>query len=92
MIEKTVSSIAAALVVTALATGQSPPAARRVAVTVDDGPVVAGLTDLGNLQRIARGLLSSLGAEKIPAAIFINERRLNVPCTQSLRREGITES
>jgi peptidoglycan/xylan/chitin deacetylase (PgdA/CDA1 family) len=37
------------------------------------------MRDLGNFQRISRGLLSSLEAEKVPAAIFINERQLNVP-------------
>jgi peptidoglycan/xylan/chitin deacetylase (PgdA/CDA1 family) len=52
---------------------------RSVAITIDDGPAVNELKDLGNFQRIARGLLSSLEAEKVPATIFINERQLNVP-------------
>src|SRR5215471_421494 len=51
---------------------------RRVAITIDDGPAVNELKDLGNFQRIARGLLNSLVAEKAPATIFINERQLNV--------------
>lgn len=54
-------------------------AQRRVAITIDDGPVVGEMRDLANFQRIARGLLSSLEAEKVPATIFINERQLNVP-------------
>src|SRR5256885_14224211 len=36
------------------------------------------MRDRGNFQGIARGLLSSLEAEKVPATIFINERQLNV--------------
>lgn len=54
----------------------SPP--RRVAITIDDGPVVNELKDLGNFQRISAGLMGSLQAEKVPATIFINERQLNV--------------
>ena len=51
---------------------------RSVAITIDDGPAVNEGKDLGNFQRIARGLLSSLEIEKVPATIFINERQLNV--------------
>ena len=56
-----------------------PAHQRSVAITIDDGPAVNELKDLGNFQRIARGLLSALEAEKVPATIFINERQLNVP-------------
>jgi peptidoglycan/xylan/chitin deacetylase (PgdA/CDA1 family) len=58
--------------------GQAPAHARSVAITIDDGPAVNELKDLGNFQRIARGLLASLEAEKVPATIFINERQINV--------------
>src|SRR3954452_18179246 len=51
---------------------------RSVAITIDDGPAVNEGKDLGNFQRIARGLLSALEIEKVPATIFINERQLNV--------------
>jgi peptidoglycan/xylan/chitin deacetylase (PgdA/CDA1 family) len=61
------------------AIAQAPASARRVAITIDDGPAVNEMTDLGSFQRIARGLLSALEAEKAPATIFINERQLNVP-------------
>src|SRR5215467_11616725 len=57
---------------------QAPAQQRKVAITIDDGPAVNELKDLGNFQRIARGLLGSLEAEKAPATIFINERQLNV--------------
>jgi peptidoglycan/xylan/chitin deacetylase (PgdA/CDA1 family) len=59
-------------------TAQDAPAARKVAITIDDGPVVGEIRDLGNFQRISRGLLSSVEAEKVPATIFLNERQLNV--------------
>jgi peptidoglycan/xylan/chitin deacetylase (PgdA/CDA1 family) len=52
---------------------------RRVAITIDDGPVVNEMKNLANFQRISAALLASVQAEKIPATIFINERQLNVP-------------
>ncbi len=51
---------------------------RRVAITIDDGPVVGELKDLANFQRISAGLMGSLQAENVPATIFLNERQLNV--------------
>src|SRR5689334_10267037 len=72
----------AVLALFAMLAHAQPPAATRqrsVAITIDDGPAVNEMKDLGNFQRIARGLLSSLEAEKVPATIFINERQLNVP-------------
>ena len=64
-----------------------PPAqpARRVAITIDDGPVVNEMTDLGNFQRITNGLVGSFQAEKVPVTIFINERQLNVPGQRDAR-------
>ena len=64
---------------------------RRVAITIDDGPAVNELKDLGNFQRIARGLLNSLVAEKAPATIFINERQLNVQGQRDGRAEILAE-
>jgi peptidoglycan/xylan/chitin deacetylase (PgdA/CDA1 family) len=54
------------------------PGARRVAVTIDDCPVVNEMTDLGNFQRITNGLVGSFQIEKVPVTVFINERQLNV--------------
>jgi peptidoglycan/xylan/chitin deacetylase (PgdA/CDA1 family) len=51
---------------------------RRVAITIDDGPVVGEMKSLENFQRISAGLIGSLQAEKAPATIFINERQINV--------------
>jgi len=67
-----------AFAVLGAASAQSPAPGRRIAITIDDGPVVGELKDLERFQRISAGLISSLQAEKVPATIFINERQLNV--------------
>jgi peptidoglycan/xylan/chitin deacetylase (PgdA/CDA1 family) len=72
-------AIFAALALLSGGMAQTPTHPRSVAITIDDGPAVNELKDLGNFQRIARGLLSALEAEKVPATIFINERQINVP-------------
>jgi peptidoglycan/xylan/chitin deacetylase (PgdA/CDA1 family) len=56
----------------------APAATRRVAITIDDGPVVNELQDLANFEQVSNGLIGALQAEKVPATIFINERQLNV--------------
>lgn len=73
------AALAALVLFTRIGLAQPPAHPRSVAITIDDGPAVNEMKDLGNFQRIARGLLSSLEAEKVPATIFINERQLNVP-------------
>jgi peptidoglycan/xylan/chitin deacetylase (PgdA/CDA1 family) len=80
----------ASLILASCAAGQETPR-RKVAITIDDGPVVGEMRDLGNFQRIARGLLSSLEAEKAPATIFINERQLNVPGQRDGRAAVLTQ-
>ena len=67
-----------AFAVLSSAVAQTPPPERRVAITIDDGPVVNELKDLANFQRISAGLIGSLQSEKVPATIFVNERQLNV--------------
>ena len=59
--------------------GSSPASVRRVAITIDDGPVVGEPEDLEAFHRVSRGLIDSLRAEGAPATIFVNERQLNVP-------------
>ena len=44
------------------AISQSPQSPRRVAITMDDGPVVGDLEDLERFQRISNGLIASLSA------------------------------
>lgn len=68
-----------------LPVAQTPQPARRVAVTIDDGPVVGEMRDLANFQRISAGLIGSLQGGKVPATIFINERQLNVPGQRDAR-------
>ena len=58
---------------------------RRVAITIDDCPVVNEMTDLGNFQRITNGLVGSFQVEKVPVTTFINERQLNVPGQRDAR-------
>jgi len=67
-----------ALVALSRVAAQAPTHERRVAITIDDGPVVGELKDLANFQRISAGLMGALQVEKVPATIFINERQLNV--------------
>ena len=62
-----------------------PPPARRVAITIDDGPVVGDMGELERFQRISKGLIDSLTVEKVPATIFVNERQLNVPGQRDAR-------
>ena len=61
------------------------PADRRVAITIDDGPVVGELKDLGRFQRITNGLIGTLQAEKVPVTMFVNEAQLNVPGQRDAR-------
>jgi peptidoglycan/xylan/chitin deacetylase (PgdA/CDA1 family) len=75
---KTSYGFLAVLAVLCRGMAQTPAHPRSVAITIDDGPAVNEMKDLGNFQRIARGLLSALEAEKVPATIFINERQINV--------------
>ena len=76
MFRTILSSTAAIAIGLALINAQAP--ARRVAITIDDGPVVNELSDLGNFQRITNGLIGSFQIEKVPVTMFINERQLNV--------------
>lgn len=78
-------SITAALTIALAALHAQAPAGRRVAITIDDGPVVNEMSDLGNFQRITNGLIGSFQAEKVPVTIFINERQLNVPGQRDAR-------
>jgi peptidoglycan/xylan/chitin deacetylase (PgdA/CDA1 family) len=73
------------LAVTLLQAVPAAQPARRVAVTIDDGPVVGDTGDLGRFQRISNDLIGSLTAEAVPATIFVNERQLNVPGQRDAR-------
>lgn len=60
-------------------------AGRRVAITLDDGPVVGEGRDLTRFQSVTAGLIEALAAEKVPATVFINERQLHVPGERDAR-------
>jgi peptidoglycan/xylan/chitin deacetylase (PgdA/CDA1 family) len=72
------------LAVLAVYLAQSP-APRRVAITIDDGPVVNEMESLANFERVSLGLIGALRAERVPATVFINERQLHVPGQRDAR-------
>jgi peptidoglycan/xylan/chitin deacetylase (PgdA/CDA1 family) len=78
-------SVVAALALFLPVLDAQAPAGRRVSITIDDGPVVNEMTDLGNFQRITNGLVGSFQIEKVPVTLFINERQLNVPGQRDAR-------
>jgi peptidoglycan/xylan/chitin deacetylase (PgdA/CDA1 family) len=82
---RNILSIIVPLTVALAALDAQTPAARRVAITIDDCPVVNEMTDLGNFQRITNGLVGSFQVEKVPVTTFINERQLNVPGQRDAR-------
>src|SRR5262245_51868806 len=81
---------AAALCVASVASGQTTKP-RRVAITIDDGPVVGDGRDLAKFQQISAGLIGSFSAEKVPVTIFINERQLNVHGQRDARAEVLVQ-
>jgi len=58
---------------------------RRVAITLDDGPVVGENRDLAKFRSVTAGLIGALETEKVPATICINERQLHVPGERDAR-------
>lgn len=69
---------AAALATRSLGASLELKTARKIAVTIDDGPAVGGLRDLELFRRISDGLRESFVAEKVPVTMFVNERQLNI--------------
>jgi peptidoglycan-N-acetylglucosamine deacetylase len=82
---RNVLSIIVALTLDQLVLDAQTQTTRRVAITIDDCPVVNEMTDLGNFQRITNGLVGSFQVEKVPVTTFINERQLNVPGQRDAR-------
>jgi peptidoglycan/xylan/chitin deacetylase (PgdA/CDA1 family) len=74
-----------ALLTLATVSAQSPQPDRRVAITIDDGPVVNEMSDLGRFQRITNGLIGAFQAEQVPVTMFVNEAQLNVPGQRDAR-------
>jgi peptidoglycan/xylan/chitin deacetylase (PgdA/CDA1 family) len=69
----------------------APDAARRVAVTIDDAPVVNELSDVGNYRRITAGLIGAFVSDRVPVTVFINERQLNVPGQRDARAAALDQ-
>lgn len=79
-------TVVVALCALASLSAQSPSAPdRRVAITIDDGPAVNEMTDLGRFQRITNGLIGAFQAAKVPVTMFVNESQLNVPGQRDAR-------
>ena len=64
---------------------------RRVAITIDDGPVVGDGGDLDRFQRITAGLIGCFKAEQVPVVVFVNERQLNVHGQRDARAEALRQ-
>ena len=70
----------------------TPPAAqRKIAVTIDDGPVVGAGDDLDAFLKISRGLREAFVEERVPAIMFVNERQLNVAGQRDARAAVLNE-
>lgn len=67
------------------------PADRRIAITIDDGPVVGELKDLGRFHRVTNGLIGTLQAEKVPVTMFVNEAQLNMPGQRDARAAALDQ-
>jgi peptidoglycan/xylan/chitin deacetylase (PgdA/CDA1 family) len=81
----------AALALPRVASAQEPGRARRIAVTIDDGPATGTGRDLETFLRIASGLREAFVAEKVPAIMFINERQLHVEGERDRRIETVQQ-
>ena len=83
--------VTVALALPALGVQGAQTPARRVSITIDDGPVVGANNDLAAFQRITNGLVGSFQAENVPVALFINERQLNVPGQRDARAAAVEQ-
>lgn len=74
--------VRSALALAALAlrplTAQEPARARKIAVTIDDGPATGVGNDLEHFLRVADALREVFTAEKVAAIMFVNERQFHV--------------
>jgi len=86
-----IATAAIALLAYVSVLAQSPAPDRRVAITIDDGPVVNEMTDLDRFQRITTALIGSFTAEKVPVTMFVNEVQLNVPGQRDARAAALDQ-
>ena len=89
MVARSVATLAALSLPTWLP-GQTSTSNRRIAVTIDDGPVTPPGSDLETFLRIGNALRETFVAEKVPASMFVNERGLHVDGQRDERVEMVT--
>jgi hypothetical protein len=73
-IERIVQITIALAAVAIVSVGQLPD--RRIAITIDDLPVVSTRRDLENRRDITKKLLAHIKHAKVPAIGFVNENKL----------------
>lgn len=79
-----------ALLAASTAIAQTTPA-RRVAITIDDGPAVGSGRELADFQKITSGLIAQFKAEKVPVTMFVNERQLNIHGQRDARAQVLVD-
>lgn len=67
------------------------PLDRRMAITIDDLPVAAGVPGLADKQAVTERLLAVLRAHEVPAVGFVNESKLEVDGRVDPRRVRLLE-
>ena len=73
--------------------GTAAPASRRIAITIDDLPVVSVTRrDLAFQQRVTRELLAALGRHRVPAIGFVNENKLEENGAVDPRRVALLQA
>ena len=64
---------------------------RRVAVTLDDGPVMNEFSDLAHFQEVTTALINALVAEKVPATVFLLPYQLDIQGQRDGRMAVLTQ-
>lgn len=67
----------------------STQSARKIAITIDDGPSIGAGDNLERYLKITDGIREAFLAEKVPAILFINENQLNVPGQRDARTQAV---
>jgi peptidoglycan/xylan/chitin deacetylase (PgdA/CDA1 family) len=86
-----VGSAVALAISLASATAQTPGQGRRVAVTLDDGPVMNEFTDLAHFQEVSTALINAVVAEKVPATLFFLPYQLDIQGQRDGRAAVLTQ-
>src|SRR6516162_2739969 len=84
-------TVAAAAALRPMLSARPQATSRRVALTIDDGPVVGDGGDLERYRKTLSGLIACFRAENVPIIMFVNERNLNVTGQRDARVEGVRQ-